>query len=135
MQRLLLLVMAFGLTATTAVAQGVAPGGSIYNSTSIGSGLGRVIGGTAPSYPNGTTAPGPRPVIPPGGLPPLGRIDTGPSLSPPPQTAVIPRSPYPQPLDPYPLPASHRKIVKDPDVAKDATDKGKIDGTPPATTF
>ena len=35
--------------------------------------------------------------------------------------------------DPYPLPASHRKIVKDPDAAKDATDRGK--DTPPASTL
>jgi hypothetical protein len=135
MRRLLLLMAACGLTAATAAAQGVAPGGPFYNSTGIGSGLGGVIGGTGPTYPNGTTAPAPRAVIPPGGLPPLGRIDTGPSLSPPPRTDVIPRSPYPQPLDPYGFPASHRKIVKDPDVAKDATDRGKNDGTPPATTF
>jgi hypothetical protein len=135
MRRLLLLVAACGLTATPAAAQGVAPGGPFYNSTGIGSGLGGVVGGTGPTYPNGTTAPATRPAIPPGGLPPLGRIDTGPSLSPLPRMDVIPRSPYPQPLDPYPLPASHRKIVKDPDVAKDATDKGKNDGTPPATTF
>ncbi len=126
---------ACGLVATTAAAQGVAPGGSIYNSTSIGSGLGNVIGGTAPSYPNGTTAPAPRPAIPPGGLPPLGRIDTGPSLSPPPPAAAVTRSPYPQPLDPYAFPASHRKIVKDPDAAKDATDRSKAGATPTATTF
>ena len=41
---------------------------------------------------------------------------------------------YPQqPLEPYPLPASHRKIVKDPQAAKDATDRGK--DAPPASTF
>jgi hypothetical protein len=135
MRRLLLLMAAWALTATTAAAQGVAPGGPFYNSTGIGSGLGGVVGGTGPTFPNGTTAPATRPAIPPGGLPPVGRIDTGPSLSPPAQTSVMPRSPYPQPLDPYGLPASHRKIVKDPDVAKDSTDRGKNDGTPPATTF
>ena len=135
MQRLLLLVVACGLAGTTAVAQGVAPGGPIYNSTGIGSGLGGVIGGTAPTYPNGTTAPAPGPAIPPGGLPPLGRIDTGPSLSPPPPAVAVTRSPYPQPLDPYGFPASHRKIVKDPDVAKDATDRGKDGASSPATTF
>jgi len=135
MRRLLSLTAVWGLAATTAAAQGVAPGGPFYNSTGIGSGLGGVIGGTGPTYPNGTTAPTTRLAIPPGGLPPPGRIDTGPSLSPPARLDVIPRSPYPQPLDPYSLPASHRKIVKDPDVAKDATDKGKNDGTPPATTF
>jgi hypothetical protein len=135
MRLLLLLMAALGLTATTATAQGVAPGGPFYNSTGIGSGLGGVIGGTGPTFPNGTTAPATRPAIPPGGLPPLGRIDTGPPLAPPPPTAVITRSPYPQPLDPYGFPASHRKIVKDPDVAKDATDRGKNDGAPAATTF
>src|SRR5260370_28597782 len=70
MQRLLLLVAACGLAATTAAAQGVAPGGSIYNSTSIGSGLGNVIGGTAPRHPHGTTAPPPPPTNSPGPPPP-----------------------------------------------------------------
>ena len=135
MRWLFLLTAAWGLTAATAAAQSAAPVRPVYNSMSIGSGLGGVVGGTGPLYPNGTTAPATRPAIPPGGLPPLGRIDTGPSLSPPPPTAAITRSPYPQPLDPYPLPASHRKIVKDPDVGKNATDRGKDDGTPRATTL
>ena len=41
----------------------------MYNSTGIGSGLGGVVGGTGPIYPNGTTAPATRPAIPPGGCP------------------------------------------------------------------
>ncbi len=52
-----------------AIAQGVAPGGGIANTTGIGSGLGSP-GGTAPSYPNGTTQPAlPSPPAPGGGAP------------------------------------------------------------------
>jgi hypothetical protein len=107
MRWLLLLLTFFGLTGATAAAQGVAPGGGIYNSTGIGSGLGRVIGGTGPTYPNGTTAPAMPSAVPPGGLPPVGHIDPTPALPPTllPPFASITRSPYPQPLDPY-YPAS-----------------------------
>ena len=113
----------------------MAPIGPIYNSTSIGSGLGAVPGGTAPTFPNGTKPPVLPPPVPPGGLSPLGRPEAAPSFAPPPPTDIVRRSPYSQPLDPYPLPASHRKIVKDPDAAKDATDKGKEDGMSPATAL
>jgi hypothetical protein len=133
MRWLLLSVATWGLATATASAQGMAPGGPVYNSTGIGSGLGRVPGGTGPTYPNGTTAPALPPAIPPGGLPPVGRIATTPSLSPPPASLM---SRYPrQPLDPYPLPASHRKLVTDPDSGKDATDRGAIDGTSPASAL
>ena len=135
MRRLLLAAAAWGLTAVTAAGQGMAPGGPVYNSTGIGSGLGGVVGGTGPTYPNGTTAPALPPAVPPGGLSPLGRAEPSPSFAPPPPTDIVRRSPYTQPLDPYPLPASHRRIVKDPDAAKDSTDKGKDDGTPPATAL
>jgi hypothetical protein len=135
MRRLVLAAVAWGLTATTAAAQGIAPGGPVYNSTGIGSGLGGVVGGTGPTYPNGTTAPALPPAVPPGGLSPLGRAEPGPSFAPPPPTDIVRRAPYPQPTDPYPLPASHRRIVKDPDAAKDSTDKGKDNGTPPATAL
>jgi hypothetical protein len=132
--RLLLLVGMCGLIATAGHAQGVAPGGPIYNSTGIGSGLGNVPGGTGPTFPNGTTAPVlPRP-MPPGGLPPVGRIDSTPSLTPAPPSTLMSRYPK-QPLDPYPLPASHRKIVADPDSGKDATDRGKDNGTQPASAL
>ncbi len=59
----------FLLIATSAFAQGVAPGGPIGNSTGIGSGLGGVTNGTGPSYPNGSS-PSPQPTYsppPPGG--------------------------------------------------------------------
>jgi hypothetical protein len=52
--------------ATDANAQGVAPGGSIANTTGIGSGL-ATQGGTSPSYPNGTTQPVLPAPPPPGG--------------------------------------------------------------------
>ena len=60
---------AFVLASAVAFAQGVAPGGPIYNSTGIGSGLGGVVGGTGPTWPNGTNQ-APQPTIsppPPGG--------------------------------------------------------------------
>ena len=135
MRWFLLLAAAWALTATTASAQGIAPGGSVYNSTSIGSGLGSVPGGTAPIYPNGTRAPTLPTPVPPGGLSPLGRAEPGHSFAPLPPTDIVRRSPYTQPLDPYPLPASHRRIVKDPDSAKDSTDKGKQDGASSATAL
>jgi hypothetical protein len=124
--------MVLGIT-TAAHGQGIAPGGPVYNSTGIGSGIGNVPGGTAPIYPNGTTAPALPRAIPPGGLPPVGRIDNGFSPAPPPASLM---SRYPQqPLDPYPLPLSHRKMVKDPDAGKDATDRGKDSGAPPASAL
>ena len=84
---------AFGVTATTTLAQGVAPGGSIGNSTGIGSGLGGVIGGTGPSYPNGTTQPTLPPPPPPGG---------GITAPRPPPSITTARPPsYPKPLDPF----------------------------------
>src|SRR3954468_23770226 len=59
---------ALALASTTAIAQGVAPGGPIGGSTAMGSGLGGVTG-TGPSFPNGTNqAPQPSiPSVPPGG--------------------------------------------------------------------
>lgn len=127
-------MLAWGVLPATASAQSIGPAkpiGPIYNSTSIGSGLGSVPGGTAPTYPNGTVPPPLPAPIPPGGLPPPGHIENGLRPAPPPATLM---SRYPQqPLEPYPLPASHRKIVKDPDAGKDATDRGK--DTPPASTL
>lgn len=79
MRWFLLLLTAFGLTGATAAAQGVAPGGGFYNSTGIGSGLGGVVGGTGPTYPNGTTVPAMPSAVPPGGLAPVGHIDPTPS--------------------------------------------------------
>ncbi len=95
-----------GLAATTGHAQGVAPGGPIGGSTGIGSGIGPGSlpgGGTAPSYPNATTAPATAAPVPPGGYPPSGRFDsTGPggqatTRSP----ATTTPSQYPQPRDPF----------------------------------
>lgn len=83
----------FGLAGSTALAQGVAPGGPIGNSTGIGSGLGAPPGGTAPSYPNGTMHPALPPPPPPGG-----------SLAPsgPPSAISTTKPPsYPKPLDPF----------------------------------
>ena len=76
-----------------ALAQHVAPGGGIGNSTGIGSGLGGVIGGTGPSYPNGTTAPTLPAPIPPGGY--------GGALSTPPAGSAARPSYYPQPQEPF----------------------------------
>jgi hypothetical protein len=123
MRRFLLFMAAFGLMAATAVAQGVAPGGGFYNSTGIGSGLGGVIGGTGPSYPNGTTAPATAPAIPPGGLPPVGHIDRTPA--PPSQlpSAATTRSPYPEQADPY-YPTSSRRNTA---AAKNGTGKAAGD--------
>ena len=87
------------LASGTAVAQGVQPGAPVYNSTGTGSGLGGVVGGTGPTWPNGTN-PAPQPVIPsvpPGGSP-------GPSTSAPHSTYVGPSvrpSPYPRPNEPF----------------------------------
>ncbi|WIM09864.1 hypothetical protein [Enhydrobacter sp.] len=89
--------LAFGL-ADAASAQGVAPGGPIGNSTGIGSGLGAPIGGTAPSWPNGTTQPTLPPPPPPGG-------GTAPFGRPPAITTTRPPS-YPKPLEPFGSPTS-----------------------------
>jgi hypothetical protein len=134
MWRLVSVLMVLATTTVVAHAQGVAPGGPFYNSTGTGSGIGPMpLGGTGPTYPNGTTAPALPRAIPPGGLPPVGRIDSLPPPAPAPSTYM---SRYPrQPLEPYPLPASHRKLVKDPDAGKDATDRGKDAGAPPASAL
>ena len=66
------------LASGVAVAQGVQPGGPVYNSTGTGSGLGGVIGGTGPTWPPGPR-PAPQPVIPsvpPGGYPSPGAPST-----------------------------------------------------------
>jgi hypothetical protein len=88
-----LLALALGVTGTAALAQGVAPGGSIGNSTGIGSGLGG-LGGTGPHYPNGTSQPTlPTP-------PPPGGYGYGAPLRPPTISTVRPPS-YPQPQEPF----------------------------------
>ena len=79
--------------ARTACAQNVAPGGPIGNSLGFGSGLGGVIGGTGPTYPNGTGQP-----ILPTPPPPGGSI--GPSSPLPSIGAARPYS-YPAPLDAF----------------------------------
>src|SRR5579871_1246051 len=88
------------LASGAAVAQGVQPGGPIYNSTGIGSGLGGNVGGTGPTWPNGTN-PAPQPVIPsvpPGGYPsPAPPSTYTPSTSAPRSTYIAPSvrpSPY-----------------------------------------
>jgi hypothetical protein len=131
MRRPLFLVAAFGLTAATALAQGVAPGGGIGNSTGIGSGWGGVIGGTGPSYPNGTTAPATPQAIPPGGLPPVGYIDRTPA--PPSQlpSAATTRSPYPEQVDPY-YPSSSRRNTA---AAKNSTGKAAAADAAEAATM
>lgn len=91
------------LASGMAVAQGVQPGGPVYNSTGIGSGLGGVVGGTGPTWPNGTN-PAPQPVIPsvpPGGYPSAAPPST---YTPPRSTTVAPSvrpSPYPRPNEPF----------------------------------
>ena len=88
-------------------AQGVVPGGPIGGSTAIGSGIGpgSAPGGTGPSYPNGAPSLPPLSSVPPGGYPPSGRFDTGPSgqvtTRSPAGTTAVPSSQYPQPLDPF----------------------------------
>jgi len=95
MPRLLVLAAAaLALSGGGALAQGVAPGGPIGNSTGIGSGLGNVPGGTGPSWPNGTTAPTLAPPPPPGGA-------TTPSTLAPPSYSTGRPSAYPQPRDPF----------------------------------
>ncbi len=89
--------LALALTGQMALAQGVAPGGPIGNSTGIGSGLGGVPGGTGPSWPNGTTQPTLAPPPPPGGTPL--RSTTSPTSS------TGRPSAYPQPRDPFDNPA------------------------------
>ncbi len=104
----LLAALTFGVSIATAHAQGVAPGGPIGGSTGIGSGIGPGSlpgGGTGPSYPNGTMAPAPLSTVPPGGYPPPGRLDTGPSgqltTRLPTTKTPVPPSQYLQPLDPF----------------------------------
>ncbi len=94
---MIMLALALSLTSTAALAQGVAPGGGIGNTTGIGSGLG-TPGGTGPHFPSGTTQPTlPPPPPPGGGLAPL--------LPPPTISTTRPPS-YPQPTDPFGPPAS-----------------------------
>ncbi len=95
------------VASATAAAQGVQPGGPVYNSTGTGSGLGGVVGGTGPTWPNGTNPP-PQPTIPsvpPGGYPsPAPPSTYTPSPSAPRSTTIAPSvrpSPYPQPNEPF----------------------------------
>jgi hypothetical protein len=90
------LVAAIGLAfaGPAALAQGVAPGGPIGNSTAIGSGLGGVIG-TGPSWPNGSN-PAPQPTISP---PPPGGGSALPSAASPGASSMAP-SYSPQPIAP-----------------------------------
>jgi len=91
--------VALVLSGAPAFAQGVAPGGPIGGSTGIGSGLG--VGGTGPSFPNGTNQ-APRPSITP--VPPGGYASPAPSSSYTPQpSAAAPGRPSPslQPNEPF----------------------------------
>ena len=81
------------------LAQGVAPGGGIANSTGIGSGLGGVVGGTGPIYPNGTTVPPLAPPPPPGGAGSAG--GAGAPAGPPPAASIAPPASTLQPQAPY----------------------------------
>jgi len=91
------------LAGGSAVAQGVQPGGPVYNSTGTGSGLGGVIGGTGPTWPNGTN-PAPQPTIPsvpPGGYPSPAPPST---YTAPRSTTIAPSvrpSPYRGPNEPF----------------------------------
>jgi hypothetical protein len=85
------IVFALSGAAGLAFAQGVAPGGSIANSTGIGSGLGSPLG-TGPSYPNGTQQPTLPAPPPPGGY-------GGPGTVAP--RAMSTSRPYLQPLAPF----------------------------------
>lgn len=77
----------------TAFAQHVGPGGPISNSLGFGSGLGGVIGGTGPTYPNGTIQPAlPTPPPPGGGYAPVSAL--------PPIVTAQPQS-YPKRFDPF----------------------------------
>ena len=76
-------------------AQGIGPGGPIGNSIGIGSGLGGVIGGTGPSWPNGTNQ-APQPSI--RSVPPGGYSHPEPSFASPP---AMRSSPYLQPGEPF----------------------------------
>ncbi len=87
--------MALALSGTAALAQGVAPGGPIGNSTGIGSGLGGVVGGTGPTWPNGSSPP---PALPSQSVPPGGHPSPSISVAPP---APSQPSPYPQPGAPF----------------------------------
>jgi hypothetical protein len=115
MPRLIVLAAALALIGTgsstvPARAQGVAPGGSIANTTGIGSGL-ATQGGTSPSYPNGTTQPTLAPPPPPGGGSTGGVAPTAPRAAARPSTIAPPsysfetrrRKPAVVPLD---LPAA-----------------------------
>lgn len=82
-----------GLLAQSARAQNVAPGGPIGNSLGFGSGLGGVVGGTGPTYPNGTGQPTLPKSPPPGG-------GIGPSSSLPSIATPRPHSDL-APLDPF----------------------------------
>lgn len=87
------LMVAGAQVPASCLAQGVAPGGGIGNSTGIGSGLGGVIG-TGPSYPNGTTQPSLPAAPPPGGY-------GGPAPSTLAPSSIGQPSHYPQPREPF----------------------------------
>src|SRR5262245_52824581 len=93
--------LVLALASGTVAGQGVQPGGPVYNSTGIGSGLGGVVGGTGPTWPNGTN-PAPQPTIPsvpPGGYPSPAPPST---YTAPPSTYTAPRSTY---IAPSPRPS------------------------------
>ncbi|MBS0521556.1 MAG: hypothetical protein JSR90_22865 [Proteobacteria bacterium] len=94
---LIALALAAMLAGAMASAQTIAPGGSIANTTGIGSGLGDPRG-TGPHYPNGTT----QPVLPP--PPPPGGND--PPLTPTPRLSTVKPPSYPQPTAPFGPPVS-----------------------------
>ena len=85
---LAMFALALELAAASAFAQGVAPGGGVYNSTGIGSGLGGVTGGTGPLYPNGTA----QPTLPPAPAPGGGLAAPAPSA---PAASIVGPSHYP----------------------------------------
>lgn len=96
-------VAALASAGVPALAQGVAPGGSIGGSTGIGSGLGGVTG-TGPSWPNGTNQAPQPPVysVPPGGYAspaPPSTYTPSPRAAPP---STSGGSTYRQPNEPYP---------------------------------
>jgi hypothetical protein len=83
--------LAVSLVGQPAFAQHLVPGGPIGNSLGFGSGLGGVIGGTGPSYSNGTTQPTLPAPPPPGGD--HARVSPLPAI-----VTALPHS-YPKPLD------------------------------------
>jgi len=89
---ILALALPFG---GAAMAQGVAPGGGIANSTGIGSGLGPM--GPGPSYPNGTTVPALSQPPPPGGAP----LSSPVPMQRAPVLSTVRPSTYPQPGEPF----------------------------------